>query len=213
MKPTIIAKDKVHLHNLIAEEIYQSGNNCDLNYIDVSNIIDMENLFATFGTEKFNGNISEWNVSNVVSMYEMFQNSPFNGDISKWKTPQLVSMKKMFQNSQFNGDLSNWDVSNVNDMYLLFYGSKFNGDISNWNVSKVSDMDNMFKETNINFDLSKWKPYNLYIDPSFPLDFDVYWAKIINKEERRKAIDSYWLEKELQKELSQNKNNEKKLKI
>jgi hypothetical protein len=74
-------------------------------------------------------------------------------------------------------------------------------------------MDNMFEKKNINFDLSKWKPYNLYIDPSFPLDFDVYWAKIVDKEERRKAIDSYWLEKELQKDLINNEVEKKKLKI
>ena len=39
-----------------------------------------------FSGSKFNGDISEWDVSNVDNMRGMFLDSKFNGDISKWNT-------------------------------------------------------------------------------------------------------------------------------
>jgi len=39
----------------------------------------MEDMFSY---SEFNGDISQWNVSNVTSMSCMFLNSKFNGDIS-----------------------------------------------------------------------------------------------------------------------------------
>lgn len=69
------------------------GTKCNLNWIDTSEI---ENMFCLFNRSKFNGDISNWNVSNVKIMKNMFSNSVFTGDISKW------------------------DVSNVNDMSAMF---------------------------------------------------------------------------------------------
>ena len=53
------------LVKLIRNRIAKEGNNCDLNDIDVSQIDDMTSLFTG---SSFNGNISEWNVSNVKRM-------------------------------------------------------------------------------------------------------------------------------------------------
>ena len=49
-------------------------------------------------------------------MYCMFSDSKFNGDISEWNVSNVTSMAGMFKDSKFNGDISEWDVSNVTDM-------------------------------------------------------------------------------------------------
>ena len=69
----------------------------------------------------------------------MFSESQFNGDISNWDLSNVTNMGFMFSESQFNGDISNWDVSNVTNMIGMFYKSQFNGDISKWDVSNVID--------------------------------------------------------------------------
>ena len=69
------------LKDLIDYFIEQFGNECNLNWIDVSNVTDMSFMFYA---SKFTGDISQWNVSNVIDMSYMFKNSKFNNDISKW---------------------------------------------------------------------------------------------------------------------------------
>ena len=103
-----ITADNGNLKGLVKKFLDQIGNSADLNFIDVSNVSDMDGLFAN---TKFNGDISEWDVSNVTNMKKMFANSKFNGDISEWDVSNVTNMKKMFANSKFNGDISEWDVS------------------------------------------------------------------------------------------------------
>lgn len=179
-KEKVIAKNKEHLKQLIEETIEKEGSNCDLNFIDVSNVTDMSKLFSRFPSNddiddlieldvsnmtdmneppnfsKFNGDISKWDVSNVTNMRSMFSGSQFNGDISNWNISNVTDTGFMFDNSQFNGDISNWKVSNVTDMRSMFSGSKFNGDLSNWNVSNVTNMSYMFNESVFNNDISRW---------------------------------------------------------
>ena len=58
----------------------------------------------SFCKSEFNGDISNWDMSNVENMYRMFGDSKFNGDISKWNVSIVKDMNWMFNESQFNGD-------------------------------------------------------------------------------------------------------------
>ena len=57
--------NKKELFGIIKSRIDKHGTNCNLNDIDVSLITDMTYLFYM---TKFNGDISEWDVSNVTDM-------------------------------------------------------------------------------------------------------------------------------------------------
>ena len=111
-------KTRDELKDIIDQRIESEGNECDLNDIDTSNIIDMSDLFEY---SDFNGDISKWNVSNVKTMYGMFYKSEFNGNIYKWNVSNVKNMECMFMKSNFNSDISNWDVSNVKSMHEMFY--------------------------------------------------------------------------------------------
>ena len=62
-------KTKKELKEIIEQRIKDEGSEVDLNDIDVSEITDMSLLFKN---TNFNGDISEWNVSNVINMSYMF---------------------------------------------------------------------------------------------------------------------------------------------
>ena len=62
-------KTREELKYLVEKLIEKRGNEADLNDIDVSQITDMNGLFAW---SKFNGNISKWNVSNVKNIVCLF---------------------------------------------------------------------------------------------------------------------------------------------
>jgi surface protein len=154
-KHTLFPKDIDELRDMIADEIRKNGISCSLNHIDVSEITNMINLFYD---SDFNGDISQWDVSNVTDMNAMFyNNSKFNGDISEWDVSNVTNMKNMFRHSKFNGDISEWNVSKVRNMECMFFLSEFNQDISNWNVSNVKNMTSMFAYGIFNHNISKWE--------------------------------------------------------
>ena len=89
-------KTKEELQEIIAQRIIEEGNEVDLNDIDVSEITDMSYLFEDLN---FNGDISNWNVSNVTDMWGMFARcEKFNQDISKWDVSKVKCMSFIFYN-------------------------------------------------------------------------------------------------------------------
>jgi surface protein len=149
------------LDDMIHNEIQKNGNNCSLNHIDVSKITSLSYLFYTTDLVKFNGDISQWDVSNVKNMESLFFGSEFTGDISGWDVSNVKCMASMFSDSDFNGDISGWDVSNVTDMSSMFSNSKFNNDISRWDVSNVTNMRGMFQHSKFNQDIFNWDISNV----------------------------------------------------
>ena len=93
----IVPKDKKELQAIIKDELVRQGEDADLNFIDVSGIFDMSNLFD--GLQIENIKIDEWDVSNVEYMSSMFLNQ-----------------------KKFNCDISGWDVSNVTKHDFVFLG-------------------------------------------------------------------------------------------
>ena len=89
--------ERKELKNLIDYFINQFGNECNLNWINVSNVTDMKSMFEE---SEFNGDISQWDVSNVKKMANMFRDSKFNGDISKWDVNKVTYTQDIFKNSQ-----------------------------------------------------------------------------------------------------------------
>ena len=157
---TIEATDET-IKDIVAHEIDQLGFEADLNHIDVSKVTDFRNAFRL---KKFNGDISEWDVSNAIMMDQMFQGClEFNCDLGNWDVSNVVSMTKMFAlDNKFEGiGLENWNLSpKIEYLDGMFIGCKiFNRDISGWKVTtSVRHFGDMFKNCeSFEQDLSSWE--------------------------------------------------------
>src|SRR5574344_3000958 len=94
----------------------------DLSKLDVSEITDMSSIFRQ---SNFNGNISNWNTSNVTDMEWMFFNAKsFNQYIGKWDTSKVTSMEGMFDYAESFNQAINFDTSNVVKMSYMFCNAR-----------------------------------------------------------------------------------------
>ena len=112
-----------------------------------------------FQLSKFNGNISEWDVSNVTNMSYMFHSTPFNQPIGNWDVSNVTNMEQMFSNNDmFNKDLNSWNTISVTNMSGMFRkADRFNKPLNNWNTSNVRSMNWMFSNArNFNQPLNNW---------------------------------------------------------
>ena len=130
-------KNALELIKIIRQRIDKYGWECDLNDIDVSKIKRFIDVFAKdtwFDISNFDGNITNWDVSNCTHFTRMFLGSKFTGK---------------------NSDLSKWNVSNGKVFSAMFSGSSFNEDISNWKINSDNNTDKMFENCLIE---EKYKP-------------------------------------------------------
>ena len=166
---TVQPKTKDELIQIIKDYCEENGWNSDLNFIDTSLITDMSWVFSNtehgHGLDRFNGDISKWDVSNVEYMDAMFWDAKnFNQPLNNWDVSKVENMELMFYKAKnFNQPLNNWDVSNVKNMAGMFSGAeKFNQPLNNWDVSKVENMKSMFVNAfNFNQSIDKWDVSNV----------------------------------------------------
>lgn len=206
---TVVATNDT-IKDIVKDAISEYGNEADLNFIQTYKVTDMSGLFMD---TEFNGDISKWDVGNVIKMAEMFKDSSFNGDISKWDVSNVEYMEDMFSGaSKFNQDISKWNVTNVYDMSHMFSSAReFNQDISDWNVTNCEHMEYMFKDAKaFDQDLSKWIAINADTSNMFiycpmssepekhPIDYDTcikhitdYYEENIDDSETEGRADTY----------------------
>ena len=98
----------------------------------------------------------------------------------------------MFEKSAFDGDISRWDVSKVQDMRFMFAHSRFKQDISMWCPVNIAEIERVFVRSIV------------------PIP---YWGKIVDKQERHRAIEVYQCKKELEKNIDNNLLRKKSFKV
>lgn len=116
---------------------------------DYTILTSFRNMFR--GTLAPTQNILHWNTNSIMEMQGMFRDSNFNGDISNWDVSNVSNMANMFlYNSSFNIDISNWNVAKVQNMSSMFRGAtNFDQNLGSWDISSVTNMQNMFNDVTL----------------------------------------------------------------
>ena len=166
----------------------------DLSKLDTSEITDMSQLFEYSG---FNGDISNWVVSNVTDMYGMFRDAKaFNQPLDNWKTYNVLFMDEMFCNAEsFNQDINSWDISKVKDMGWMFNNAKNFDKPILWDLSKVETLIFIFYEAKAfqdKFNNGDFLPkYTRKLKEWFVENRDIMMALNINDNDK-KELDNYF---------------------
>jgi surface protein len=120
------------------------------------------------GCINFNGNVGNWNTSNITNMFQVFRDATFfnnggNSNINNWNTSNVTSMNGMFRGAiSFNQPIGNWNTNLVTNMFGMFSNAfAFNQNIGNWNTILVNSMEAMFANaTSFNnggsIDINNW---------------------------------------------------------
>lgn len=108
------------------------------------------------------------NLERVEQMNLAFYNSVFNGDLSNWSLTNVKSAARMFEESKFtNKSIENWDVRRIQNMNGMFKNIKGipQFDLSRWETFSVTEMKEMFMNSKVSFNLYHW-----HITGEVPLD-------------------------------------------
>ncbi|CAL6323741.1 unnamed protein product [Bathycoccus prasinos] len=101
------------------------------------------------GCISFNGDIGNWDTSQVTDMRLMFHYSyAFSKILEIGTRPKVTNLDRMFYLAKvFDQPIGTWDTSQVTDMYRMFrHAYTFNQPIGNWDTSSVTSMQEMFYE-------------------------------------------------------------------
>ena len=145
---TCYPKTRKELQEIIIKRIEEDGPDCNLNDIDVSQVEDMRALFYAYKDDLKFINIHAKPLSRnqmfTAKGHDIFKE--FNGDISQWDVSNVKCISHMFEGcEQFNCDISQWDIPNVKDIICMFNGCEsFRQNLDEWDVSNVKYMHNAF---------------------------------------------------------------------
>ena len=111
----------------------------DLSDYDVSNLVNLESMFQ--GATVFTGiGLDTWNTQNAQHMHYALAYTAVAAGLDNWDVSSVTTLNGFLKNNKAfvgEGQLSAWDTSSVNDLRAAFYGaSKFQGEIGNWDVSR-----------------------------------------------------------------------------
>ncbi len=114
---TIVVENREHLDQLLGELLCSFGdytifknNVLDLNFLDVSNVTDLSNLFTNFNVTPYHFDDDDTHSSEDAKFCKI------RLDISKWNVSNVTKMAHLLDNDRIDlGDLSKWDRSKVTD--------------------------------------------------------------------------------------------------
>lgn len=183
----IIVKDYDTLIKLICLSMLLNGKECDLNFLDVSQVEYFNELFSkqeevfikftsTFYQKIKNNEIKNYsfhfNVLKKLKDFDFYRNKYpnitflvnkhlFNGFINEWNVSNGVYFTKMFLGAKFNQHELNFDFSNALGLDAMFKDSHYNKPFIGENTNKLRTSRRMFENSrttkSIKLDLSHCK--------------------------------------------------------
>ena len=150
---------------ILESAFYNCGGFTGYNATDAPDLSMVTDISRMFESSNFNGNINNWDVSNVENMSRTFIGmSDFNQPLNDWDVSNVTNMRDMFLGTDlFNQPLDQWDVGNVTNMARMFDGFNrdmaFNQNLNTWDVRNVEDMTSMFAQC-VDYDqpMDNWQP-------------------------------------------------------
>lgn len=129
-----------------------------------SSLYNTSGMFAN--NKVFNGDLSMFDMSNVRYTHQMFTDSVFTGkygDITNWDMSNVIGMTEMFMtNDSYSGDISSWDVSSCENMSRMFMYSSINVDISKWRPKQQCLTKDIIKDSSLSKKYIPWLPKHGY---------------------------------------------------